>query len=341
MSWFKRNPKEGVLFIICIAIFAVMAALSPDKFLTAANASSMANQLPELGILALAMMVIILTGGINLSLTFVASLSGIAMAMVISNLYANGEGMDAGLAIFLGLIAGFAMVIGLGLLNGFLVAKLHVSPILATLGTMMLFEGIGLNLTEGRAISGFPESFGVIGNGTIGGSGIPISLIIFIVIAIVAYILYERTPWGLRLHMVGSNDVAVNYSGVNVWKMLIQAYLVSAIFCFMAAIIMTSRYNSMKVDYGNSYMMQAILATVLGGTSINGGYGKVGGTVLAVVAIQLLSSGLNIFGLNRFFVDMVMGAMLIGVLALNFIFSTVQQKNMLKKLKAEQQASAS
>lgn len=339
MSWLKRNPKEGVLFIVCIAIFVLMAALSPDKFLTAANASSMANQLPELGILALAMMVIILTGGINLSLTFVASLSGITMAMVISNLYAGG--MDGGLAIFLGLIAGLAMVLGCGLLNGFLVAKLHVSPILATLGTMMLFEGIGLNLTEGRAISGFPESFDVLGNGTIGGSGIPVSLVIFIVIAIVAYILYERTPWGLRLHMVGSNDIAVNYSGVNVWKMLIQAYLVSALFCFMAAIIMTSRYNSMKVDYGNSYMMQAILATVLGGTSINGGYGKVGGTVLAVVAIQLLSSGLNIFGLNRFFVDMVMGAMLIGVLALNFVFSMMQQKNMLKKLKAEQQASAS
>ncbi len=336
MTWLKKNPKEGVLFLVCVFIFVLMAVLSPSKFLAGANFSSMAFQLPEFGVLALGMMVIILTGGINLSLTFVASLSGITMAMVISSLYAGGEGMNGGLAILIGLVAGFAMVIGCGLLNGLLVAKLHVSPILATLGTMMLFEGIGLNITEGRAISGFPEGFEVLGNGTLGGSGIPISLFIFIVVAIVSYILYERTPWGLRLHMVGSNATAVNYSGVNVWKMLIQAYIVSAIFCFIAAIIMTSRYNSMKVDYGSSYMMQAILATVMGGTSISGGYGKVGGTVLAVIAIQLLSSGLNIFGLNRFFVDMVMGAILIGVLALNYVYNMSQQRNLLKKLKTDE-----
>lgn len=332
ITWIKKNPKEGVLLIVCIAIFIVMAILSPDKFLTQNNLTSMASQLPEFGILALGMMVIILTAGINLSLTFVASLSGITMALVISSM--NAAGYAPAACIAAGLVVGFLMVMGCGLLNGFLVAKLHVSPILATLGTSMLFEGIGLNLTEGRAISGFPAVFDTLGNGTIGGV-IPISLIIFIGVAIFAYFLFERTPWGVKLHMVGSNPTAVNYSGVNVTKMLIQAYLVSALFCFIATVIMTSRYNSMKVDYGNSYMMQAILATVMGGTSIAGGYGKVGGTVMAVITIQLLSSGLNIFGLNRFFVDMVMGAILIGVLALNYVYNTVQNRNMMKRIKAE------
>jgi ribose/xylose/arabinose/galactoside ABC-type transport system permease subunit len=337
MSFIKRNPKEGVLLIVCVAIFIIMAALSPEKFLTGANFSSMMFQLPEFGVMAMGMMVIILTGGINLSLTYVASLSGITMALIISNCYAAG--MGGALCVFLGLLGGFAMVMGCGLLNGFLVAKLHVSPILATLGTMMLFEGIGLNLTEGRAISGFPDGFSTLGNGalvTVQGLQIPISLVIFIAVAVLAYILFERTPWGVKLHMVGSNDVAVNYSGVNVWKQLMQAYLASALFCFVAVVIMTSRYNSMKVDYGSSYMMQAILATVMGGTSINGGYGKVGGTVLAIVAIQLLSSGLNIFGLNRFFVDMVMGVILIAVLALNYVYDMAQQRNLLRKIRANE-----
>ena len=329
---FKKNPKESVLLIVCIGAFILMSILSPRDFLTATNLQSMAFQIPELGIMALAMMVVILTGGINLSLTYVASLSGITMALVISNLYSSGA--DPAVSIVLGLVAGLAMVLGCGLLNGFLVAHLHVSPILATLGTMMLFEGIGLNLTEGRAISGFPESFSVIGNGTV--AGIPISLIIFIVIAIVAWLVMERSPWGTKLHMLGSNETAVSYSGVNVKKQLMQVYLLSAVFCFLATLVMTARYNSMKVDYGSSYLLQSILAGVLGGASIAGGYGKVFGTVVAVFTLQIVSSGLNIFGLNRFFVDIVMGCLLIAVLALNFVYSKVQDKNMLKKIKANE-----
>lgn len=332
MNWFKKNPKEAALFVVCIAIFVIMSVLSPSVFLTTNNITSMMFQIPEFGILALGMMVIILTGGINLSLTFVASVSGICMALVMRDM---GEaGTDPAGCIIAALLVGFAMAMALGLLNGFLVAKMQVSPILATLGTMMLYEGIGLNLTQGSAISisKFADNFGMIGNGTVG--IIPVSMFIFVGIAIFAYILFERTPWGVRLHMLGSNPIAVNYSGINVGKMLIQAYLISALFCFLSTLIMTARYNSMKVDYGNSYMMQSILATVMGGTSINGGYGKVGGTILAVVTIQLLSSGLNIFGMNRFFVDMVMGAILIGVLAINFIYNKMQSHNLLKTAKA-------
>lgn len=332
MNWFKKNPKEAAMLIVCVAIFIIMAILSPDVFLTSNNISSMMFQIPEFGILALGMMVVILTGGINLSLTFVASVSGIIMALVMRDM--GAAGYDPAGCIIAALLLGFAMAMGLGLLNGFLVAKMQVSPILATLGTSMLYEGIGLNLTEGSAISisQFADNFGMIGNGQVG--VIPISMFIFIGIAIFAYFLFERTPWGVRLHMLGSNPIAVNYSGINVGKMLFQVYLISALFCFLATLIMTARYNSMKVDYGNSYMMQAILATVMGGTSINGGYGKVGGTVLAVITIQLLSSGLNIFGMNRFFVDMVMGAILIGVLAINFVYGKVQSHNLLKSARA-------
>jgi simple sugar transport system permease protein len=325
MNWFKRNPKEGALFLICAGIFLVVSVLTPSKFLTATNISSMAYQLPEFGIMSLGMMVIILTAGINLSLTFVTSLSGIGAALVMR--YMNAGGYPPVACIAAGAAVGFAVAVACGLFNGFLVAFLHVSPILATLGTMMLFGGIGMNLTRGRAISGFPSNFYLLGNGSVG--GIPISIIIYAIVAAAAYVLFERTPWGVRMHMAGSNQTAVSYSGVNIKKLLMQTYVVSAVFCFISAMIMTSRYNSMKVDYGSSYMMQSILASVMGGTSIYGGYGKVGGLVLAVLAIQFLSSGLNIFGLNRFFIDMVMGAILILVLAVNFVYETVRSRKIL------------
>ncbi len=134
--------------------------------------------------------------------------------------------------------------------------------------------------------------------------------------------------------MLGSNPIAVNYSGINVGKILIQAYLMSAFFCFISTIIMAARYNSMKVDTGNSYLMQSILATVMGGTNISGGYGKVGGTVLAIVTLQFVSSGLKILDVNSFFIDAIMGAILIGVLAINFVYDKAQKRNLMKSVKA-------
>ena len=312
-----------------------MSAMSPARYLSAGNFSSMMTQMPEFGIFALAMMMIILTGGINLSLTYVATVSGIVMAMMMSNLYAAGVASHT--AILLSLLAGLAMAVGCGLLNGFLVANMHVSPILATLGTSILFEGISLNLTKGYSISGFPPEIDFVSNGRIGGL-VPISLLIFVAFVIIALIMLERTPWGLRLHLTGRNEIAVNYSGVNVKKLLMQVYVFSAVLCFASAIIMMSRYNSMKVDYGSSYMMQSILAVVMGGTAITGGYGKVGGTVLAVVTLQFLSSGLNMFGLNRFFVDVVMGVLLIAVLAIHFVVDTIQNRNMLRKIQEKAEA---
>ena len=172
-----------------------MSAISPDKFLTAKNLQSMAFQFPEFGILALSMMLVILTGGINLSLTYMASLSGITIALVMSNMTASG--MNPVLSIFSGVAAGFVVVVLCGLINSFFVAQLGVSSILATLGTMMLFQGIGQNVTQGRAISGFPVEFNVIGNGSI--IGIPITVIIFALIAIVCLIIIESTPWGVTV----------------------------------------------------------------------------------------------------------------------------------------------
>ncbi len=327
----RKYPNETILVIVLIAVTVIMSVISPDKFLTANNIQSMAFQLPEFGILALSMMLVILTGGINLSLTYMASLSGITIALVMSKMFAAGT--SAGVSIGVAIAAGFVVVILCGLINSLFIAQLGVSSILATLGTMMLFQGIGLNVTEGRAISGFPTEFSVVGNGFLG--VIPIPMIIFAVIAFICWVMIERTPWGVHVFMTGSNDIATNFSGISVKKTLIKVYVISAVLAFFSVLIMTSRYNSMKVDYGSSYLLQSILAVVLGGTRMSGGYGKVVGTVTAVITLQIVSSGLNIFGLNRFFIDVIMGTLLILVLATNFVLS-----RMSKKIKAPKVQSA-
>lgn len=311
----EKHTKEWILVGIFVGIFILMALLSPSKFLSMDNLQSMAFQVPEFGILSLAMMVVIVTGGINLSLVSTSALSGIMSAFTLSTL--NAAGTNIFLTIVLSIAVAVVTALLCGMVNGYVIAYIGVSPILVTLGTMTLFEGISLNFTKGGAISGFPEQYFWFGNGSV--MAIPVPMLIFLLVIIVTLIVLERTPWGLSVYMVGCNPKATMFSGINVKKVLTKVYLYSALLGSVAAIIMTSRYNSAKVDYGSSYLLQSIAAAVLGGTDIAGGYGKVIGTVLAVLILQVLSSGLNILGINRYIVDITMGAILIVVLGMNFI----------------------
>jgi len=309
-----RN-KEAVLFLIFIGVFAFMSILSPQTFLTMRNLQSMAYQLPEFGIFAIAMMVVIVTGGINLSITFTSALASIVGGLVLATM--TTAGISPTLTILAGLGVFILIALACGMVNGFVVATIGITPMLATLGTSTLFEGVCLNITKGGAISGFPDAFLWFGNTAI--LGIPFPMILFIVVVVVAYYLMERSSFGLKAYMIGCNPTVTAYSGVSVKKVLYGVYLFSAVLCALAGILMSSRYNSAKESYGSSYLLQSVAAAVLGGTDINGGYGKVVGTVLAVMIIQVISSGLNIFGVNRFVINVIMGGILIMVLALNLI----------------------
>jgi simple sugar transport system permease protein len=313
----RLKTNEGILFVIFIAAFILMSILSPGRFLSRGNLQSMAYQLPEFGILALSMMLVIVSGGINLSLTYTSTLAmivgGLAMAAIM-----KGEGSPV-----LALLAGLGLIIITaalcGALNGFVVVYLGVTPMIATLGTSTLFEGISLNITRGGAISGFPSNFIEIGNGTF--LGIPIPLIIFIIIIIGLHLFLERSGFGSAIYMTGSNPKVSRYSGINVRKILFGVYVAAGFLAAVAGIFMASRYNSAKESYGSSYLLQAVAASVLGGTNINGGEGKIIGTIIAVMIIQIISSGLNIFGVNRYLTNIVMGGILLLVLIIKFFMN--------------------
>ncbi|MBT2725833.1 ABC transporter permease [Bacillus sp. ISL-75] len=321
----KALSKESVLGLIALVLIIGMSLIAPG-FLSQQNINNMLFQIPEFGLIALAMMVVIVTGGINLSITYSAALSGVAIALMQSH----------GYSILLSIVVGLAVGLLCGFINGFIISKIGVSAILVTLGTMTLFEGVILTITKGNSISGFSEVYGLIGNGYYMGI-VPLSLLIFVIFAVLTAVLMNKSKWGRSVYMVGSNPIATLFSGVNNNKVLMGVYLYSALLATVASIIMTSRYNMAKVDLGSSYLLQSISAAVLGGTDIQGGYGKVMGTVYAVIIFQVLSSGLNLLEVPRAIVGVIMGAILILVLIINFVKAKLDEKS---QKKAQQQTIA-
>ena len=311
VRWIQN--EFALLSIIIVVVLALMAVLNPVRFFRIGNLQSMAFQLPELGLLSLGMMVIMLTGGINLSIIATANLAGILAALVLTRLAPSATFVGAGagvvlLAVLVGMLAGLVV----GLANGALVAYVGVSPILATLGMMTLLEGVTIVITRGYVISGFPSAFQFIGNGTI--LGVPFPLLVFAAISILVGIIMGRTPYGLEVYMLGTNETATRYAAVNVPRVLIKSYVISGLLSAAAAMIMISRFNSAKSDYGESYLLITVLAAVLGGTSVYGGFGKVAGLVLALVILQIVSSGLNLLQVNAFLTRAIWGLILAAVM---------------------------
>jgi simple sugar transport system permease protein len=265
-----------------------------------------------------------LTAGINLSIIASANLTAIVVAMILSAIL--GEDMSGGSAgvVLLAIGAGLVVSALIGLLNGFLVANLEVSPILATLGTMILLKGVSIVITKGYVISGFPPLILFLGNGQV--LGIPMPMIIFILCAAVMGLILTRTRLGLSVYMLGSNETACHFSGINNRQVLLKTYLISGVYAGIAALIMMSRFNSAKADYGESYLLMTVLASVLGGTSAAGGFGKVSHLVIALVILQVVSNGLNLLRVNNFLTIAIWGIILILVMVANFLSKRYQQK---------------
>lgn len=328
LDFISKDNNLKRLLLITILIFIVMSILVPDTFLTLRNFSSMTFQFPEFGLMAIAIMIAMLTGGIDLSVVGIANFSGILAALILVKYAPMFSGLGVIIPILLAIIVSLIAGLIAGMLNGFLIACIGITPILATLGTMELFTGIGIVITRGSAIFGFPESFIALGNGSI--LYIPIPFIIFILFAVAFSILLNKTSFGFKLYMLGTNETASKFSGINKTKALIKTYMLSGFLAACAGIILIARTNSAKADYGTSYTLQAILVAVLGGVNPNGGFGSILGIVLAIFSLQFLSSGFNLLQISNFAKDLVWGALLLLVMAVNYILNKRKEKNMSK-----------
>ena len=328
-----RQAPEFRLAIIAVMVFALMGILSPERFLSAQNLTSMAFQFPEFAILALAMTLAMMTGGIDLSVVGIANLSAVIAALILTEFADPGLSIQTSL-LLLGFALGMSLLVGAiaGLLNGTLVAFLGLPPILATLGSGLVFTGLAIALTGGSAVMGLPEVVSWIGNTQV--LGIPTPLLIFIVLAVALHILMTRTAFGLRISMYGTNPLAALYAAVDVNGMLLRVYTLSGLFASVAGMVIMSRANSAKADYGSSYLLLAVLIAVLGGVNPYGGYGRVVGVVLAVLSMQFLSSGLNMLQVSNFARELIWGVLLLFVMTTNTSFWTAFRRPRARQLES-------
>ncbi len=318
----RSNRSNLPLAIILVLIVILMSALNP-RFLTVNNIISMSYQLPIIAILSIGMMVSILTGGINLALIATSNLTGIVVALILQAIMgANTAEAPIGVSL-IALAGGLLVAILVGAAMGWLIAYLEIPAILATLGGMILLNGVNLVLTKGYTISDFPPFILAIGNGTIG--IIPIPFIILIVVCLILAIFLNRTVFGRNLYAAGSNPVAAQYSNINVRSLLVLTYILSACFSALAVFITMGQLNSVKANYTESYLLVAVLACFLGGIDPFGGEGRISGLVLSVVILQLISTGVNLLRMDPFLIQAMWGFIIIAVVAVYFFDARLKE----------------
>ena len=308
---FARPGSETMGLIVALIAIVIAFSIASPQFLTLANLDSMGFQMPLLGLLTLAMLAPIISGGMNLAIIYTANISGLTLAWILIQF----GGPQAGIgAMILGSVLALAVGTLAGLIIGAVVAYVGAHPIIVSLAMMIFLRGLGEFLTRGSDISGFPEFVGVIGHGTL--VGIPVPLILFGVVAFAWYILLKRTQHGFSVYMTGSNMLAAEYAGLHTKRTLVLIYALSGLLCAIAGILMAARFNSVRVGHGEALLLVTVLACFLGGIDPFGGHGRVVPVILSLLILQVLSSGLNLVGANQHLATAIWGLFLILVMVL-------------------------
>jgi len=313
----KRILSSEVIGLGGALVFALMLfSFAAPNFLSFATLGSISVQLPELGLLTLAMLLPILTGGFNLSITFAANICGLTLAWFLQ--YYGG-----GLPVF---VAGMVLAVCIGGLSGVVIGSVvaftNVHPLLVSLAMMIFLRGVGEFLTRGGDISVSSSYLQFLGYGNM--FGIPVLLLIFLLAVLAWYFLLTRSRLGFSIYMIGSNIEAARYSGINTKRVLIFVYALSGIMCAIAGMVMLARFSSVRVGHGESYLLVTVLACFLGGVNPLGGFGRIVPVFLALILLQMLSSGLNLMGASQHLTTAIWGGMMIAVFALRRLQSLFQ-----------------
>lgn len=302
-----RITHELVLATVLIGEIAIFCAIGKN-FRSWANAFEITRLLVEVGLLALAMTPIIVTGGIDLSVGSLMGLSAVLFGMMWDEHHAN-------LPMPLAICGTLAVGTVAGCINALLITRLRLPPLIVTLGTYSLFRGLGEGLTGGTTSFNIPEGFQFLGQGYLPG-GIPTQLPIFVIVAIGFWILLQRTTIGRGLYAIGFSADGARYAGIPVQRRLGLVYILSGCMAALAAVIYVSHIGQAKSDAGMGYELTAITAVVLGGTSIFGGRGTILGTVLGLFAITILQNGLQLAGLPGYLAGILMGGLLLVTISM-------------------------
>lgn len=297
----QRLVTLGILILIVVVL-----SICDSTFLTYQNINNVLQQTTPVILTGAAASLLMIAGGIDLSVGSVMALSGIAMA----------QAARADLGMVVAVLAGVAVGTVIGLINGLLVDKLNIPPVISTMGNMYIARALSLIFSDGKAINaGLPKSFTVLGRGTFGVLSVPV--ILMIVVLVVFIFVEKKTLLGKYSFAIGGNRVATLYSGINVHKYTILYYVLTGMMAGFAGTILASRLGVGSPNVGDGFEFDVVVAVVLGGTSMSGGEGSVIGTLIGALIVGFLGNGLNILGVESFYQGLLKGFVLVAAVVLD------------------------
>jgi rhamnose transport system permease protein len=299
----RRLLRHETILAALVVVALVVLDSQSERFFTADNLLNQGRLMAEVGLVALTMTFVIVTGGIDLSVGSILGLSAILVGVFWKNL-----GLDLPLA--MGLAVGTGGLAGL--VNGLIITRFRVPPLIATLATLALYRGLAEGISQSRSVRGYPEWFYALGQRD--AAGVPVQVWILLVGVVLAAVILGLTTFGRATYAVGANETAARFSGVAVDRTRLLIYTASGLVSGLAAVIFVSRVSTTRSDMGSGIELDAITAVVLGGTSIFGGKGTILGTVLGLALIQALRSGLSLAGVKGDGTIVVIGLVLIGAI---------------------------
>ncbi len=330
-EFFKKNQYTAILLILMVVVMLIFTATKAGTFWKIGTWKGIVMQFPEFGVMAIGVLFCFIIGCIDMSFVMLGNFATIMGVQYI--LGHTSEGMSDGQVFGVMVVAFFiVVVIGAigGIINGILVCKLNIPPVIATIAMQMVWLGLSTGITKGSTLS-LKEVplYSEIGHSNVLGF-IPFPLFIFILLFVIAALILHFTSYGEKLYMCGTNLKAAKFSAIHTDRMIIVTFVICDIICCIGSMLMVSTLNSAKADNGESYVMKIILMLVLAGILPDGGIGKIGNLIFSVLIIQMITSGVNMFkGLNTYHGSFIYGGLLIVVL----ILSTFMQGDGLKLFK--------
>jgi ribose/xylose/arabinose/galactoside ABC-type transport system permease subunit len=313
-----RFLSKYAIYLVLVIMIVVMSIIKPENFPTWANFRNILRQMTTIGIMALGVTFVIITGGTDLSGGSLVALCSVVCAKLVCLNQNREYGIPLAAAILITILIGS---LG-GFVNGVLAAYGKVPPFIGTLGMMWVARGIANLLSDSRPISGFNDAFNFIGGGLVAWGIIPMPVIVFFLCSVVAYVLLHWTKFGTYVYAVGSNEVAAHVSGTNVKRVKMFTYIIAGAFAAIAAIIITSRQQSGQPGMGSGYEMEAITCAIIGGASFSGGIGTIPGTVVGSLIMGVIANSMTMLQINPNWQMVIKGA----IVALAVLFDTHKQR---------------
>lgn len=302
---FLRGQVFGILLILILMVASL--TIFTKTFFTSTNIFNILRAFSWIAISAFGECIVIITGGIDLSVGSVMAFSGLICAQLMA------FGIYMPFAVLGGLLAGSIV----GFLNGIMITKAKLPPFIATLGSLLMFRGLCYGLTGGWPVRDFPASFSFFGQYDIPIIGFPIPLVFVLIIVVIMSIFLTRTIWGYRVYAVGGNETAAGLSGINTSRVKILVYTIAAFLTAIGGILMTSRLGVAAPTAANGYELDVIAATVVGGTSLSGGEGSIIGVLIGAVIMQVLRTGLVLVGVSAYWLQAIQGLVIVVAIMLD------------------------